>query len=71
MSFNSTISVKLEVKDLRIILNVLNVYGPYTDIIPFWENLFVFGALDDSHILLGGDMNLTLSLREVWGASPQ
>jgi hypothetical protein len=27
-----------------------------------------FGALNNSNILIGGDLNLTLSLREVWGA---
>jgi hypothetical protein len=61
--------VKLEVKDLEIILNVLNVYGPYKDRIPFWENMSASRALNDLHTLIGGNLDLTLSLREIWGAN--
>lgn len=64
-SSNSAISVKLEVKNIGFFFNILNIYGPYSDRITYCEQLANSKALSDSHILVGGDLNLTLSIREV------
>jgi hypothetical protein len=69
LSLHLAIAVKLEVKDVGISLNVVNVYDPYFDRIPFWENLAYSGVLNDMNMVVSGDLNLTLSLREVWGQS--
>ena len=46
---------------------ILNVYGPFYDRKKFWENLKDFGALEVQNLILGGDLNLTMSSSEVWG----
>jgi hypothetical protein len=68
--YNSSISVKLEYKDLGFSFNILNIYGPYSYRINYWGQLAHSRALSQSHILIGGDLNLTLSLREIWGGNP-
>jgi hypothetical protein len=61
------ISIKLEVKDVGFSFSVLNVYGPYANKIPFWKDLANVGALSGPLTLVGGDLNFTLSFKEVWG----
>lgn len=48
-------------------IQVLNVYGPYQDRQSFWERVANDGLLPDEHLVIGGDINLTLSATEVWG----
>ena len=40
---------------------------PYGEIRRFWEALFDSGYLSRQNIILGGDLNLTLNLKEIWG----
>jgi hypothetical protein len=56
-------------KDNDFFFSVLNIYGPYTDRIPFWEDLKDAGAFNEPFTVVGGDLNFTLSSREVWGES--
>ena len=49
-------------------LSLINYYGPYTECIDFWKEVEVDGILKSSNVILGGDLNLTLLVREVWGA---
>jgi hypothetical protein len=65
--FNSAISIQLEVKDLGLRIFELNIYEPYVDCIPFWENLSKSKALDDPFTLIDGDLILTLSEESVAG----
>jgi hypothetical protein len=67
---NSSISIKLEYKDLGFSFNILNIYGPYSYRINYWGQLAHSRALSESHMLIDNDLNLTLSLREIWGANP-
>jgi hypothetical protein len=46
-SFHSSTSIKLMIKDFRFSFSVLNIYGPYADRIPFWEDLAYVGAFID------------------------
>jgi hypothetical protein len=69
-SFRSSISVKLKRKDNDFSFTIVNIYGPYAAKIPFWEDLKVAGAFRDPLTMVGGDLNFTLSVREVWGESP-
>jgi hypothetical protein len=58
-------------KALSCPLSVLKFYGPYTDRLPFWESLGRSDLLKESNMVLGRDLNFTLSLREVWGSRPR
>ena len=49
-------------------LHILNVYGPYRDRELFWDNALRGGLLNLSHLVIGGDLNLTLRSSEIWGA---
>jgi hypothetical protein len=64
-----TISINLMIKDFGFYFSVLNVYGPYADRIPFWEDLASAGEFIDPLLVVGNDLNFTLSHREIWGES--
>jgi hypothetical protein len=57
------------VKQLNKKLKLVNCYGPYANRQMFWDNLKVDGILKESDLILGGDLNFTVSAREVWGCS--
>jgi len=38
--------------------------------VPFWSEVNNSGFLDDPNVILGGELNFTLSLWEVWGYCP-
>jgi hypothetical protein len=46
-SLISTIYVKLKHKDVDFSISVINIYDPYSDIIPFWEDLKDEGIFND------------------------
>lgn len=47
-------------------LSLYNVYGPCHEKRPFWTNIFN-SELNSSDIkIMGGDLNFTLSLEEIW-----
>jgi len=56
---------------LDFAFSVINIYGLYSNIIPFWEDLRAAGIFSDPLSVIEGDLNLTLSLRKVWGPSPK
>jgi hypothetical protein len=49
----------------------MNLYGTYTDRIPFWNDLSNNKIHELRNLILGGDLNFTLSLEEVWGVRPR
>jgi hypothetical protein len=63
--------VNLKHKDVDYAFSVINIYDPYSDRIPFWENLKNEGLFNDPLTVIDGDLNFTLSLREVWGPHPK
>jgi hypothetical protein len=68
--FPSGILVELEARDLDAFFNFVNLYGPYVDKKPLWESLDSFKVLSTENLILGGELNFTLSLQEVWCAHP-
>jgi hypothetical protein len=46
---------------------ILNIYGPYLERTPFWESIFKLKLLKVDNLILGGDLNFSLGLVEVWG----
>lgn len=45
-------------------INILNVYGSYSDRHTFWTELENSGVLGISSLIVEGDLNLTLATRE-------
>lgn len=49
-------------------IQVLNVYGPYSGRRAFWDRLEATGLINDPSLILAGDLNFTLCPNEVWGS---
>ena len=49
-------------------INILNCYGPYHHRIPFWNHIRAGGILKQTGLIIGGDLNFTLSASETWGS---
>ena len=65
--FGTVIGTELEDSEIWKHFMVLNIYGPFYDRKTFWERLEGSRALDLPDLIIGGDLNLTLSSNEVWG----
>jgi hypothetical protein len=65
----SCLGVDIFLEGLGLELRLLNVYGPYSDRITFWDTLFKKNLLKEKPLILGGDLNLSLGNVEVWGPS--
>jgi len=50
-------------------VSLLNCYGPYRERLLFCQAIGSSGALESDSLILGGDLNLTISSREVWGVN--
>jgi hypothetical protein len=48
-------------------LTLLNIYGPCTDQITFWDKVSDLGLLAGTNLIVAGDFNFTLNVDEVWG----
>jgi hypothetical protein len=55
------------IKDTNLKVKLINCYGPYADRVVFWEELKRIGIFYEENLIIGGDLNFTISSREVWG----
>jgi len=55
--------------ELKEQLLFLNVYGPYSDIIFFWQKLGDRGILSIKNLIVVGEFNFTLNEGDIWGES--
>lgn len=62
------ILVDLEDKDMGISFQFINVYRPYLDNKPYQDSLMSIGFFATTNVILGGDLNLTIYVTEVWGS---
>jgi hypothetical protein len=58
-------------KDTNSYLSTVNIYDPYSERIPFLEELSSTGAFWNPLTIIGGDLNFSMSLQEVWGLNPR
>ena len=49
----------------------VNVYRPYVKRERFWTNLMDLECLKCAKLILGGDLNYSLGLSEIWGDRPR
>lgn len=55
------------IKGYEETMKIINCYDPYKDREVFSDNVVECGLLKERNIILGGDLNFTLSLSELWG----
>ena len=53
--------------ELNLDICFANIYGPYNDIVVFWNNLMELECLKCEKLILGGDLNFSMGLSEIWG----
>jgi hypothetical protein len=59
---------KLLFKDQDMNIYVINCDGPYASRQSFWDS-FYFDCTKREFVIIGGDMNFTLSRSKVWGSN--
>jgi hypothetical protein len=70
-AFGTTAGIFLEgrFKHSNARVKLLNCYAPYKDRECFWQSILDSGLLEEQGLIVGGDLNFTLSSWEVWGSS--
>jgi hypothetical protein len=68
-AFDSGLGGDFLVEGIGKVIRIINVYGPHTDQISFWENLLGKDLLKNDLLILGGDLNFSLGEAESWGPS--
>ena len=63
----STIETQLFDKETGLNFTLINVYSPFYERKNFWEKIKAEGVFNQPNVILGGDLNLTLTARESWG----
>ena len=64
----SGLCVSLFSIELNMDLCFVNIYGPYVERERFWINILDLDCLKCEKLILGGDLNYSLGLSEIWGA---
>ena len=65
---SSGLYVVLHYVDLHLDLCFINLDGPYSNQEFFWNNLLGMDCFNYPNLIVGGDLNFSLGLSEVWGA---
>ena len=68
-AFGTVAGIFLEgrLKHSKETIKLLNCYAPYKDRETLWQQISDFELLCEDNLIIGGDLNFTLSSREVWG----
>ena len=64
---DSVLGMTLQGLDQGAPMDVFNIYGPYLNHIPFWENIFNLDMFRGDMVIIGGDLDFSLGQAEVWG----
>jgi len=46
---------------------ILNIYGPYSDGVEYWEKLFNTERVHSGLVVIGRDINFSLGASKIWG----
>jgi len=64
-SLPSRLYTKLYSKELDTSLTFHNLYGPYEGKELFWDKIFVLNCIRLEKLIVGGDLNMTLSREKI------
>ena len=64
---DSVLGITIKALDLEDSFDVINIYGPYLNRIPFWDTIFNHSLLRREKLIIGGDLNFSLGQTKVWG----
>ena len=53
--------------ELKLDVCLANIYGPYIDKDFFWKKLLEMDCMKCEKLILGGDLNFSMGLSEIWG----
>ena len=57
---DSVLGMTLQGLEQGASVDVVNIYGPYLNHIPFWENIFSLDMFRGDCVIIGGDLNFSL-----------
>ena len=64
-------SLRLEAQiywaETNLNLTIVNIYGPYTNRLEFWDSFRKSGFIKEIKLIIDGDLNFTLGAHEIWG----
>ena len=60
--------LQLHWDEANIQLNILNIYSSNDNRVSFWDKLCISPLLKEENVIIGGDLNFTLSTQEIWGS---
>jgi hypothetical protein len=65
--FESRLGITVISTELEDPLNIVNIYGPCHNRGSYWDVVVNKSFLKENHLILGGDLNFSLGIKEVWG----
>ena len=63
----SILGISIKALDMVDTFDVINIYGPYLNRIPFWGTITKHSLFGGENLIIGGDLNFSLGQAEVWG----
>lgn len=67
--FSQYILADIKLKELCLKFHLLNIYGPHVDHHIFWEDLINSSVIYGHPLIIGKDLNSTISQRKVWDSN--
>ena len=56
----SVLGISIKALDLADTFDVINIYGPYLNRIPFWDSSFNHSLFRGGNLIICGDLNFSL-----------
>ena len=63
-AMDCVLRMTLQGLDQGVPMDVFNIYGPYLNRIPFWDNIFNLDLFRGELVIIGGDFNFSLGQAE-------
>ena len=53
----------------KLLLSLINIYGPYNGQVAFWESVQASHFLKKDNVIIGGGLSFTIVTHEIWGSN--